>query len=147
LLNIKYKGCYSFDLMNRKSPRLTVDGVILNGNEILLIKRKNPPFKGRWALPGGFVEYGEKTEDAVVREIFEETGLKTKIKDIVGVYSDPTRDPRGHIVTVVYLLEICSGELQGMDDPSSAKFFEVDQLPKLSFDHEDIIKDVLRRFR
>ena len=101
--------------MDYKSPKLTADGAIIKEGKILLIERKNEPFKGKWALPGGFVEYGEKVEDAVVREVSEETGLDTKIIDIVGVYSDPTRDPRGHIVTVVYLLDILDGEIKGSD--------------------------------
>ena len=129
--------------MRYKSPKLTVDGIILNDKKIVLIKRKNPPFKGKWSLPGGFVEYGEKTEDAVVREVFEETGLKTKIKDLVGVYSDPGRDPRGHTVSVVYLLEMQGGGLKSGDDASDVMFFDLRHLPELSFDHEHIIKDVV----
>ena len=128
--------------MNYRSPKLTVDGVVTKGKQILLIKRKKPPFKGKWALPGGFVEYGEKTEDAVMREVFEETGLKTKMRRLVGVYSDPDRDPRGHTITVVYLLEICDGMMKSGDDASDAKYFDLKQLPELSFDHEVIIKDV-----
>ena len=131
--------------MNYKSPKLTADGAILKNGKILLIKRKNEPFKGKWALPGGFVEYGEKVEDTVVREVYEETGLKTKIRDIVGIYSDPNRDPRGHIVTVVYLLDTKGGRLKGGDDASDAKFFDLNGLPKLSFDHDIIVKDVTRR--
>ena len=129
--------------MNHKIPRVTVDGVIIQDNEILLIRRKNEPFKGKWALPGGFVEYGEKTEDAVLREIFEETGLKTKIYDLVGVYSDPVRDPRGHTITVVYLLEIFVGDLGGSTDAMYARSFNIHDLPALAFDHEKIIKDVI----
>jgi len=131
--------------MNYKSPRLTADGAILKDKKILLIKRKNEPFKGKWALPGGFVEYGEKVEDAVVREVYEETGLKTKIRDIVGIYSNPNRDPRGHTVTVVYFLDIQGGELKSSDDASDAKFFDLKDLPELSFDHAIIVKDVIRR--
>ena len=127
-----------------KSPKLTVDGIIIKDGEILLIKRKNDPFKGKWALPGGFVEYGEKMEDAVVREVLEETGLKTTVDKMIGVYSDPNRDPRGHTVTVVYKLSIKGGELKGGDDASDAKFFDVNQLPELSFDHDEIIENVLR---
>ena len=129
--------------MNYKSPKLTVDGIVLKDGKILLIKRKNQPFEGKWALPGGFVEYGEKTENATVREVFEETGLKTKINHLVGVYSDPNRDPRGHTVSIVYVLDICDGELKSGDDACDAKFFDLKNLPDLSFDHEGIIKDVL----
>ena len=135
-----------FFKMKYKTPKLTVDGIILKNNRILLIKRGNPPFKGKWAFPGGFVEYGEKTEDAVIREVLEETGLDTKIKDLMGVYSDPNRDPRGHTISVVYLLDVCGGFLSGADDASEAKFFDLDKLPELAFDHEIIVKDVLRRF-
>lgn len=131
--------------MDYKSPKLTADGAIIKDGKILLIERKNEPFKGKWALPGGFVEYGEKVEDAVVREVNEETGLDTKIIDIVGVYSDPSRDPRGHIVTVVYLLDILDGEIKGSDDAADAKFFDLNDLPKLAFDHNVILKDITRR--
>jgi len=133
--------------MSYKSPKLTVDGVVLKDKKVLLIKRKNPPFKGKWALPGGFVEYGEKVEDAVVREVEEETGLKTNVSSIVGVYSDPDRDPRGHTVTVVYLLEVFSSTLDFGDDADDAKFFDVNRLPELAFDHAYIIKDALRKVR
>ena len=129
--------------MKFKSPNLTVDGIIFRENTILLIKRKHEPFEGKWALPGGFVEYGETTEKAVIREILEETGLETKVKKLLGVYSDPNRDPRGHTVSVVYILEVLDGKLKGGDDASEAKFFQENQLPELSFDHEKIIRDYL----
>jgi 8-oxo-dGTP diphosphatase len=130
--------------MKYKTPSLTTDGIIIKNKEILLIKRKNPPFKGKWALPGGFIEYGEKAEEAVVREVEEETGLKTQIKKLVGVYSDPARDPRGHTVSVVYLLEIYGGKLLASDDASEVKFYKLNELPALSFDHSEIIKDVIQ---
>lgn len=133
--------------MSHASPKLTVDGAVLKDKKILLIKRRNDPFKDSWALPGGFVEYNERVEDAVVREIYEETGLKTKIKNLVGIYSDPKRDPRGHVVTVVYLLEIGGGTLKGGDDASEAKFFDWNNLPELAFDHDIILKDILRSVR
>ena len=110
---------------------------------ILLIKRRNPPFKNKWALPGGFVEYGEKTENAVIREVYEETGLKTKVIELIGVYSDPNRDPRGHTISIVYLLEVINGKLLSGDDASDVKYFNMKQLPDLSFDHEQIIKNDL----
>ena len=129
-----------------KTPKLTGDGVILENGEILLIKRKGEPFKGKWALPGGFVEYNEKVEDAVIREIREETGVNAEIKELVGVYSDPKRDPRGHTVSIVFLLDIISGEIKCGDDACDAKFFNLKKLPDLSFDHDIIISDVKRRF-
>ena len=114
-----------------KSPSLTVDGIIQIDDKILLIKRKNPPFKDSWAFPGGFVEYGETTENAVMREIYEETNLKTKIKHLLGVYSDPNRDPRGHTVSVVYILEHIEGTPKGSDDAKEAKLFKIEEVKDL----------------
>ncbi|HDI74746.1 MAG TPA: NUDIX hydrolase, partial [Thermoprotei archaeon] len=83
-----------------KRPLLAVDTVILTEDgAIVLIKRSKDPFKGYWALPGGFVEYGETVEEAAIREAFEETGIRIELLALVGVYSDPSRDPRGHIVS------------------------------------------------
>lgn len=132
--------------MSYKIPSITIDGIILKDKQILLIKRKNEPFKGKWALPGGFVEYGEKTEDAVIREASEETGLKTKIRTLAGVYSDPNRDPRGHIITIIYVLDIVEGNVKAGDDASDVKFFDVHQLPALAADHNKIINDAIKRF-
>ena len=132
--------------MRYKTPKLTADGAVLKNKKILLVKRKNKPYKGKWGLPGGFVEYGEKVESAVVREVNEETGLKTKVIDIIGVYSDPNRDPRGHTITVAYFLEKKGGKLKSGDDASDAKFFDLNSLPGLAFDHNKIIKEFMRRF-
>ncbi len=130
-----------------KNPALTVDGVLIEDGKILLIKRRNPPFQGRYALPGGFVEYGEMTEVAVVREVQEETGLKTEIVGLLGVYSDPERDPRGHTVSVVYFLKKTGGGLKGGDDASEARFFPLNELPELAFDHRTIVEDALDRLK
>jgi 8-oxo-dGTP diphosphatase len=130
--------------MNIKSPKLTVDGIIFDDEKILLIKRRNNPYKGKWALPGGFVDYGEKTEVSVVREISEETGLNTRVNKLIGVYSDPKRDPRGHTVTIVYELFRINGDIKSGDDACDIKFFRIDDLPELSFDHKIIIEDFLR---
>jgi 8-oxo-dGTP diphosphatase len=132
--------------MKYKQPGITTDGILFKNNQVLLIQRKNDPYKGKWALPGGFVEYGETTEEAVVREVYEETGLKTKIRELVGVYSDPKRDPRGHTITIAYFLENLSDHMHAGDDALDVKFFNLDQLPILSFDHAKIIRDVLQRF-
>ena len=126
-----------------KRQNLTVDGIVLYHKKILLIKRKNNPFKGLWALPGGFVNYGENVENAVVREVKEETGLTTKIKALFGIYSDPTRDPRGHTISIIYRLSTIGGKLKGSDDAAEACFFDTNELPKLAFDHNKIIMDYL----
>ena len=130
--------------MEYKSPSLAVDGVIIKDNQILLIKRKNDPYKDKWAMPGGFVEYGERTEDAVLREVKEETGLEAKISQLVGVYSDPKRDPRKHVVSITYLLKDISGTERGGDDAKEAKWWNVNKLPELAFDHQYIINDALK---
>jgi 8-oxo-dGTP diphosphatase len=128
--------------MSHKTPRLTADGVVVKDGKILLVKRKFDPFKGKWALPGGFVEYGETVENAAVREVLEETGLETRVKRLIGVYSDPKRDPRGHTITIVYLLEIQGGKIISGDDAADADFFNLLDLPVLSFDHDKIINDI-----
>lgn len=126
-----------------KKPSLTVDGIIKKDERLLLIERKNPPFEGMYAIPGGFVEYGETVQEAVVREIEEETGLKTEIIELIGVYSDPERDPRGHTVSTVFHLNPVGGELKGRSDAVDARYFKIDDLPDLAFDHDKIIKDFL----
>ena len=124
------------------SPALTVDGIIIEHDEILLIKRKHDPFQGQWALPGGFVEYGETTTDAVCREVLEETGLNAEIISLFDVYSDPQRDPRGHTVSIIYILRKIKGAVHGGDDASDARFFSLNALPALAFDHAQIIADL-----
>ncbi|MEM0467546.1 MAG: NUDIX hydrolase [Candidatus Thermoplasmatota archaeon] len=131
--------------MQYQNPRITADGILIKNQEVLLIKRKNTPFQGFWALPGGFVEYGETTEQAVIREVLEETGLQTKIFCLVGVYSDPKRDPRGHTITIAYALEYLRGTLRPNDDATEVHFFPLTSLPKLAFDHNKIIADGIAR--
>lgn len=126
-----------------KNPALTVDTIILEDDKIILIKRLNNPYKDHWAIPGGFVEYGEKVEDAAVREAKEETGLDIKLTQLVGVYSDPDRDPRGHTVTIAFLSKIIGGTLNSNSDAKDAKFVDISELKnmKLAFDHNEILKD------
>lgn len=130
-----------------KNPSLTVDAVIIcENNEIALIKRKNDPYKGSWALPGGFVEYGETVESAVLREVKEETGLEVDLITMVGIYSDPDRDPRGHTVTICYLAKKVGGNLKADTDASKTNCFKKDEISrlKLAFDHDIILKDAFK---
>ena len=128
-----------------KNPALTVDAVIVKDGKIVLIKRKEEPFQGQYALPGGFVEYGETVEAALRREVLEETGLVVDVSSLVGIYSDPHRDPRGHVVSAAFAAVIVSGALASGSDAAEANFWEITNLPPLAFDHAQIIRDALRR--
>ncbi len=125
-----------------RQSSVTVDAIIKQDAKILLIKRKNQPFKDRWALPGGFVEYGEKVEDALIREVKEETGLIVDTMKFHNVYSEQGRDPRGHVISLCYIGS-GSGELKAGDDAAEARFFTLEELGgfDLAFDHEAILKD------
>ena len=124
------------------TPLLAVDAVILFQDGIVLIKRDNPPFAGSYALPGGFVEVGETVEAAAVREACEETGLVIELQGLVGIYSNPARDPRGHVVSAAFLAR-GSGVLLAGSDARFAKVFLLESLPPLAFDHDEIIRDAL----
>lgn len=126
-----------------KKPTLTCDGFVGRGGKVLLIKRRRDPFKGSYALPGGIVEYGESAEDCVVREVLEETGLRTRVVRLVGVFSSPDRDPRGHFITLLYELDFIGGSLMGGDDAESAGFYPMDELPPMAFDHPLMIGKAL----
>jgi len=124
------------------TPLLAVDAVILFAGGIVLIKRDNPPFAGSYALPGGFVEVGETVEAAAAREAREETGLVIELQGLVGIYSNPVRDPRGHVVSAAFLAK-GSGVLLAGSDARFAKVFPPESLPPLAFDHDEIIRDAL----
>ncbi|MEM0266059.1 MAG: NUDIX hydrolase [Archaeoglobaceae archaeon] len=126
---------------------LTVDAIIPYERKIVLVKRRNEPFKDFYALPGGIVEYGETVENAVLREVEEETGLKGKIHSLVGVYSDPNRDPRGHFVSICFIVIPIGGELRSGSDAKEVALFSLHELPKLAFDHERMIKDAEVKLR
>jgi 8-oxo-dGTP diphosphatase len=114
------------------------------GRPIVLIERRNPPLG--WALPGGFVDLGERVERAAVREALEETDLRVTLRGLLGIYSDPTRDPRGHTVTAVYVAE-ARGEPRALDDARALAVFGLDDLPTgLAFDHALVLADY-RRYR
>jgi 8-oxo-dGTP diphosphatase len=113
------------------------------GRGVVLVERANPPYG--WALPGGFVDYGESCEHAAIREAKEETGLDVELTGIVGVYSDPDRDPRQHTMSVVYSAQAPDPEqLSAGDDAAKACFFARSALPELVFDHHKILTDFFR---
>lgn len=124
-------------------PTLATDAIVVRDGRVLLVRRRNPPAAGSWALPGGFVEVGEPPEAACVRELQEETGLAGEVRAVAGVYGDPDRDPRGHVVTVVYAVDAPAGEPRGGDDAAEAAWHPLDALPELAFDHGRILADFL----
>ena len=126
-----------------RNPKPTVDCIIeLPGDRIVLIRRKNPPHG--WALPGGFVDEGESLASAAKREAKEETGLEVELEEQFFTYSEPTRDPRRHTLSTVYLAR-ATGEPVGGDDAAEARAIRIDALPKeLCFDHGTILSDYLR---
>ena len=131
---------------NYRNPSLTVDIFIYDENKnFILIKRGNEPFKNYWALPGGFVDYGESVEKAAIREALEETSINVELENLVGVYSEPNRDPRRHTVSITYTAKGNMGNMKADDDACDIGIFTKKDLKKLSiaFDHEKIINDCL----
>lgn len=131
---------------------VTVDTVIfrkaIDGNELLLIQRKNEPFKGKWALPGGFVDEHEDLADAAMRELQEETGLKVKSIEQLGAFGKPGRDPRQHTVSIAYTgFAENDAEATAADDADDAQWFSVKSLPHLAFDHADIVTLALQKYK
>jgi len=122
-------------------PALTVDVAWIRGDRILLVRRGRPPFEGRWALPGGFVDASETTEEAALRELREETGLVGRIVSLIGVYSGPDRDPRKPTTTVAYLVAGRGGPPRGGDDAAEARWVPLAQARGLAFDHDQIVSD------
>lgn len=124
-----------------RNPFPTVDIIIELNDKILLIKRKNPPYG--WALPGGFVDYGESLEQAAIREALEETSLKVSNLRLLGCYSDPARDSRFHTISTVFIAT-GDGCAKAADDAAELALFSLDNLPdQLCFDHAKILQDYL----
>ncbi len=135
---------YSYDYPR---PAVCVDAIIYckTDNTILLIERKNEPYKNNWALPGGFVDENEDLIDAVNRELCEETFVKNISLQQFKTYGKPGRDPRGHVISVVFF-GIChiKPPIKSGDDAKNARWFKLDNLPKLAFDHNEIISEFIR---
>ncbi len=129
-------------------PRVTVDGIVEIEGKVVLIKRLAEPFKGSWAIPGGHVENNETVENATIREIKEETGLDVKIKNLVGVYSDPKRNPDNiHRIAIAFSCEKTGGFLKSGDDAGDVELFSKKEIHKikLGFDHNKILADYFKR--
>ena len=136
-----------------EKPSVTVDIVIFSIQEtdlkVLLVKRAIPPFKDKWAIPGGFVHIDESLEEAAVRELEEETGVKDLYLEQLYTFGDPKRDPRGRVITVSYMALIDSKKvvLRASTDVSEAEWFPVKKSPELAFDHKEILSYALKRLK
>ena len=128
---------------------VTADAVIFRYEQevlnVLLIERANEPFKGCWALPGGFMDMDEDAMTCAIRELKEETGLVVESMEQVAAFSDVDRDPRGRTVSITYSAVVTCSEVQAADDAAQVRWFPVDALPPLAFDHARILKEAIAR--
>jgi 8-oxo-dGTP diphosphatase len=145
------KGKYIYDWPR---PMVTVDTVVFtfqnNRVKLLLVKRGNEPFKGKWAIPGGFIEIDEELEDAAARELQEETGLANVSLEQMHTFGRCGRDPRGRQITVVFMGIAAKGQnkVKGGDDAAEAKWFDIENLPKdMAFDHSEVAKFAVKRLK
>ena len=145
------KGKYIYDWPR---PMVTVDAVVFtfqnNRAKLLLVKRGNEPFKGKWAIPGGFIEIDEELEDAAARELQEETALANVPLEQMRTFGRCGRDPRGRQITVVFMGIAAKGQskIKGSDDAAKAKWFDIENLPKdMAFDHSEVAKFAVKRLK
>lgn len=142
------KYCYKYP-----RPALTADCIIFGFDagelKILLIERGLEPFKGKWAIPGGFLNMNENADDCAKRELYEETGLQNVFMEQLYTFSDAGRDPRGHVVTIAYyaLVKLSDYSVKAGDDAKNAQWFGISQIPPLAFDHDQVLKVALSRLR
>ena len=140
--------------IEHKNPNLATDALVIKNNkEILLIKRKHNPFQMKYALPGGFVDYNEDPKEGCLRELLEETNIKAYKTQLVEVRSNPERDPRKHIVSFIYYVEVDEDSVpEALDDAFTAQFYDISKIIKegresFAFDHYDIITDYLKKIK
>lgn len=135
---------------NYPRPAVTADCIVITKEDaqVLLIQRGSEPYKGCWAFPGGFLNMNETTEECAVRELFEETGLKVDEVHQLGAYSKVDRDPRGRTITVAYLVILDQPmPVIGQDDAALARWWPLSSLPRLAFDHNEIMADAIALFK
>ena len=137
----------NIEKQQHKNPTPTVDTIIHQDSKVLMVKRKKDPFKEKMVLPGGFINEGETVEDAAVREVKEETSLDVELDNILGVYSDPSRYPRGHIMSTVFIGKISDKsdkkEPMAGDDAAAIKWVDLASIDEenMGFDHKKILMD------
>ena len=144
----KNKGTYTYQYPH---PSVTADCVIFGFDgvniKMLLIQRGIEPFKGKWAFPGGFMKIDETAEECAKRELEEETGLKNAAVEQFYTFSDVNRDPRERVITVAHYALVRLSEVKGGDDAASARWFAMDEVPSLAFDHDGILRMAVNRLK
>lgn len=154
MLSLLFEDSVYFEILDmaiNQNIKLTVDAVIFSQDAsshfVLLVKRKNEPFKGQWVLPGGFVNDGEALEDAARRELEEETSLKMEALNQIKAYGNPGRDPRGQTVTVAFWGKAnkANTKIKASSDAADVRWWDLNDLPELGFDHSKILKDALKK--
>lgn len=145
------KGKYIYDWPR---PMVSVDAAVFaffrNKAKVLLIERKNEPFKGKWVLPGGFVDIDEELDDAVARELAEETGLVGVRLEQIHTFGNVGRDPRGRVITVIFMGIVTEGQnkLKAGDDAAKVRWFDIEKLPKdLAFDHNEVVRFAIEKLK
>jgi 8-oxo-dGTP diphosphatase len=142
------KRTYTYDYPR---PAVTADSVVFcNGSDglsVLLIERMNEPFKGCWAFPGGFMEMEEDAEDCAKRELKEETGLEIRTMRQLGALTDVNRDPRDRTISIAFYAVIEKSDVKGSDDAAQARWFPIDSIPPLAFDHDKILRMALEEIK
>jgi len=132
-------------------PAVTADCIVITREsepKVLLIQRGNPPFKGCWAIPGGFINMDETTEQCAIRELEEETSLRVSDVHQIGAYTKVDRDPRGRTITVAYLAIVDEPiAVNSQDDAAKAQWFPLSALPELAFDHDEILPDAVKKYK
>lgn len=138
--------------MGKQDISITVDAVVFKQKntekQVLLIQRKKDPYKGSWALPGGFLEKKENLEAGAIRELEEETGLKVNELKQIRAFGTPGRDPRGRIISIAFFAETREEQMvKGGDDAGDARWFNLKELPNIAFDHAEIIREALEQLK
>ena len=138
--------CYKYP-----HPAVTTDCVIFGFDgtklNVLLIERGVEPYKGKWAFPGGFLDMDESAEQGALRELQEETGLTGAFIEQLGCFSEPDRDPRERIITIAYYALVKRQDVKGGDDAARAKWFSLEEVPQLAFDHDRILREAIAKLR
>lgn len=144
--NGEHKFCYRYP-----HPAVTADCIIFGTGEgcpkLLLVKRGIWPFKGKWAFPGGFMKIDETAEECALRELKEETGLENAEIEQLHTYTAVNRDPRERVITIAYMAVVSLAEVKGGDDAAQARWFSLDEIPSLAFDHQEILNAALARLK